>query len=314
MTLSRDIREFVAGHGNIWNLDINVACEEFFEKRHKKQSQPSLDQIQCQKGLKYGPGERHRLDVYWPGTVDISVEDLTPERPVVVYFHGGGFRAGDNDISEHMHGNIAKFFASRGMIGVLATYRLLPSARYPDGMHDVAAASRWVHENVARYGGDPNKVVLIGQSAGGAHLAMAHFADLLRQPKETSTFPRAIILQSVPFWYDLRQDRRRVNMRQYYATDDHEDILLKSAGGAFKTAAHCPPDDVPIYVTVGEFDPEEIVNGNLMFIQDWLQRFKRMPHFEVLKGHNHISYALAVGLDDDEVGPSIVRYIEGIVE
>jgi acetyl esterase/lipase len=195
------------------------------------------------------------------------------------------------------------------MVSVLATYRLLPEARFPEGMQDVSLAVRWINENIGAYGGDSRNIFLIGQSAGGAHLAMALWSGLL----QGTLLPRGIILQSVPFWYDLRQQRRRANMCMYYDTESDERILSQSAGAIFRRAAANALFDVPLYVTVGELDSEEIVKGSLMLLEDSAHLAKRLPRFQVLEGHNHISYALSMGLEGDEVGPQILQFIRGVL-
>ncbi|KAL5343231.1 hypothetical protein BJX70DRAFT_354895 [Aspergillus crustosus] len=64
MPLSADIQEFIRGFGNIWNLDVNAACESFFEVQHVKQEKEGgWKDIEYTKGVKYGSHERNRLDV-----------------------------------------------------------------------------------------------------------------------------------------------------------------------------------------------------------------------------------------------------------
>ncbi|KAF9891419.1 hypothetical protein FE257_004275 [Aspergillus nanangensis] len=283
MPLSKDILEFIAQFGNTWNLNVNSECEKYFESCHAAADSPS-DTLKVDKAVSYGPDPRHRLDV--------------------VYFHGGGFRAGDNDISPHIHGNIGKYFAKHGMICILATYRLLPEARYPSGIEDITSALKWTKDNIASYNGDPTNVFPIGQSAGGAHVAMALFTGSL---EENNVVPRGIMLQSAPLWYDLSQERRRANMVEYYSTTDEQEILAKAALGAFN-ATHIAqwPE---IFLSVGEFDAQEIVLGNLMFLESFLRKRKRVARFEVLKGQNHISYALAIDVEGDEVGPRILDWV-----
>ena len=88
--------------------------------------------------------------------------------PVVIWVHGGGYRFGDktNQIAAK-----ARLFNDQGWILVSANYRLTvpgdpTSAHYPDHYDDVAAAVAWVHNHIGDYGGDPNRVALLGHSAG----------------------------------------------------------------------------------------------------------------------------------------------------
>jgi acetyl esterase/lipase len=105
MPLSKEIQDFVRSHGNTWSLDVNAVCERFFDDQHAK-TVAKAEGVTPAKGLKYGPHDRQRLDVYSP-TTTTDLQQNAPV-PVVVYFHGGGFRAGENDISPHMHGNIGR--------------------------------------------------------------------------------------------------------------------------------------------------------------------------------------------------------------
>jgi len=85
-----------------------------------------------------------------------------------MWVHGGGYHVGDK--ANQMRDKVALFDA-KGWILVSINYRLTveakpSSAHFPDHYHDVAAAAAWVHGNIARYGGDPNRTALLGHSAG----------------------------------------------------------------------------------------------------------------------------------------------------
>lgn len=97
------------------------------------------------------------LDLYTP-------KDAT-KAPVMVYVHGGGWQKGDKAAV----GSKAAFFTGQGFLFVSLNYRLLPAGRHPANVEDVASALAWVHTNVADYGGEPDKLLLMGHSAG-AHL------------------------------------------------------------------------------------------------------------------------------------------------
>ncbi|KAB8226682.1 Alpha/Beta hydrolase protein [Aspergillus novoparasiticus] len=303
MPLTDVIQSFIAQFGNHWGPPVNAACEEYFESCHTALPEP-LDPIYtCQKSVKYGEHERHRLDIYWPQSIA-----KTERLPVVVYFHGGGFKVGDNEITPHLHANIGKFFASNNMIGILGTYRLLPEARFPDGMDDVTSALRWIKANIHEFGGDANGVFAIGQSAGGGHLAMALFSGRLQQQ---NAMPRGVMLQSAALLYDLSQEQRRTSMIAYYATQDWDRILAQSALGLFNELVTAETMMPALFVTVAEFDFQECLQGNLKFMQAFSKRMKYLPTYQVLPGHNHVSYCLSIGLQGDEVGPRIVEWVRG---
>jgi len=108
--------------------------------------------------IAYANGARHTLDVCRPKSATAA--------PVVVFFYGGGWRSG----SKRIYRYVAKALARRGYVAVLPDYRIYPQARYPDFLDDGAQAMRWVKDNAKRFGGDPQKIFLMGHSAG-AHIA-----------------------------------------------------------------------------------------------------------------------------------------------
>ena len=112
-------------------------------------------------GLAYGEGPRHRLDVYVP-------EDLTAPAPVVVFFYGGSWRNGDR--GDYLF--VAEALASRGFVTVVPDYRLYPEVAFPGFLDDSAAAVGWVRDEIAGHGGDPDRIFLMGHSAGAYNAAM----------------------------------------------------------------------------------------------------------------------------------------------
>lgn len=103
----------------------------------------------------------HRLDIYR------STRHAAP-LPVVIYLHGGGFRI----MAKETHWIMGLAFGRQGYLTVLPEYRLAPRHRFPDAVEDAAAAYLWVREHIGRFGGDPGRIVLAGESAG-ANLATA---------------------------------------------------------------------------------------------------------------------------------------------
>ncbi len=99
--------------------------------------------------------KKDRLDVYAPADAHGA--------PVIISVHGGALTEGDK--SEQPY--VGERFASAGNVTVVVNYRLSPGVSHPAHVQDLAAAVAWVKKNVARYGGDPNKIFLAGHSAGG---------------------------------------------------------------------------------------------------------------------------------------------------
>jgi acetyl esterase/lipase len=101
-----------------------------------------------------------KMDIYQP-------KNLEKPRPVLIFIHGGGWRKGKKE--DYLLYLIS--FAQKGYVTASISYRLLPDALYPAAVEDVKCAVRWIRSHADDYLIDPNKIAVIGGSAGG-HLAM----------------------------------------------------------------------------------------------------------------------------------------------
>lgn len=110
----------------------------------------------------FGPDPLQRLDVYAPAGPQAG------PLPVIVFIHGGSWATGSKD----GYSFLGDAFASRGFVTVVTSYRLVPRVRFPVFNEDAANAVAWTHDHIAQHGGDPNRVVLVGHSAGGYIAAM----------------------------------------------------------------------------------------------------------------------------------------------
>lgn len=111
-------------------------------------------------------GERGQADVYTP-------EGGREGLPVIVFFYGGSWNSG----TRRGYDFVGRALASQGFVVVIPDYRLVPEVRYPAFVEDGAAAVRWTRANAARFGGDPDRVVLMGHSAGAYIAAMLAVDD-----------------------------------------------------------------------------------------------------------------------------------------
>lgn len=111
--------------------------------------------------IPYGDGPRQHLDLYQPLTP-------LPAHPVVVFFYGGSWNSGERG----KYRFVARALAQRGILTVVADYRLYPQVRYPEFLQDNAQAVAWVKRHVAAYGGNPQRLFLMGHSSGAYNAAM----------------------------------------------------------------------------------------------------------------------------------------------
>ena len=128
-------------------------------------SQPRVHEaaeIKVTKNLAYGPHERQQLDIH---TATLRRADRPV--PIVVVFHGGGLVGGSRANTT----TVADYFASIGLVGVNAGYRLAPDSKWPEGGRDVGAAVTWLRNHAAEHGGDPEQICVVGVSTGALHIA-----------------------------------------------------------------------------------------------------------------------------------------------
>lgn len=133
--------------------------------------------------IAYGPLERNRLDVWRMSTTPMNA-------PVIFYIHGGAWTFGNK---REQGRPMLHEFVTRGWIAVACNYRLAPKHPWPAQIEDVTRAFGWVKKYVANYGGDPDRVVVAGGSAGG------HLAALLSLSADDPTW-RPADMQGVSDW------------------------------------------------------------------------------------------------------------------
>lgn len=135
-------------------------------------SRPESHGLERIAGIRYGEGPAHLLDAWRP------VERAGP-LPVVVYLHGGGFRA----LSKDTHYVMAIAFARRGYLVLSADYRLGPEHKFPAAAMDACAAWVWATEHAAELGGDPSRMAVAGESAGGNLTSVVALCSAWRRPE-----------------------------------------------------------------------------------------------------------------------------------
>lgn len=125
-------------------------------------ARPEKHGVRVVRDVRYAPGTAtrdHLLDVYVP-------EQASGKLPIVLYVHGGGFRI----LSKDTHWMMGLAFARRGYLVFNVSYRLAPQNPFPAAVEDVCDAWAWVVQNAERWGGDPRRIAVAGESAG-ANLA-----------------------------------------------------------------------------------------------------------------------------------------------
>jgi acetyl esterase/lipase len=248
--------------------------------------------VKITRDVKYGPHPRNVLDIF----VDDS--NFTG-RPVLMFVHGGGFVAG----IKHAPGspfsdNIMVFAARNGMVGVDVEYRLAPEFPWPAGGEDMGTAVRYVADHIASFGGDPNRIYLMGQSAGAMHAAIYVAHPEFHGPKG-SGLAGAIFASGI---YDFTKEPLNDGERAYFGPDPKLYGERSSLNGLLKATT-------PFMFAAAELNPP-IFNEQFALLKDAMCKTERgCVRSVMLAKHSHISEVEAINTADTSFTSQILEFI-----
>jgi triacylglycerol lipase len=235
----------------------------------------------------YGSDPLQKLDVFAP-----QAKPAKP-RPVLLFVHGGGFVRGDKKTTD----NMVLWGADNGMVGVDINYRLAPKDPWPAGAQDLASAIAWTRANIAQYGGDPDRIIIWGHSAGANHVA-DYVAHKELQGPEVKGVKAAIIMS--PFYAPAVGK----GGSPYYGSDP----ALQTADAAIGRLSKVT---VPLFLANAEYDPD----GFRAFQTSLNAGLTKAGHpytYVFLKDHDHLSEGMAVGTADQSLTGPQLKWIQAL--
>ncbi len=250
-----------------------------------------LGGIEVTRGIRYGVFEEQSMDLYVPTN---RSDELVP---VVVFVHGGNLDNGDRED----YGNVAAFFARQGFIGVNANYRLVPAIVWPQGAEDMREILGWLWtENAESYGGDPNRVFLIGHVGGARHVASVLF-------HRTSQMVRGTYLGGAILVSPLLGPSDSDAFRHYYgdAQEEYSPVSLVESYDPERPR-------VPMLLLSAEFDPPHIELSTADMYAALCQKYGSCPKLEQLRNHNRFSAVVSFDTVDETVSLKILDFIREI--
>jgi triacylglycerol lipase len=261
----------------------------------------------------YGSEPRNMLDVAAPTT------KAGNPRQVLIYLPGGvGNKKMDYPSGEPFYDNIMIMAVRNGLIGVNVQRRAGPGLGWDAGGRDVAGAIAWVRSNIARFGGDPNRVIIWGQSAGSNALSvyLSH-PDLY--PAGGVGVRGAVLMSG---GYNLLPLEPRA------ATGPQGPGDRGAGAGTVAPAAPAPPVDravqlqrsslpglraltIPLFVLAADLDPERTVELSRM-LNDQLCAAGHCPKYQLNKGQSHMSQVMGINSADTSVSGPVFAWITSV--
>jgi len=220
--------------------------------------------------------ERHVLDVYAPR------KKRQVPYPVVVFIHGGNWDSG----SKNLYTFIGRRLARQGIVAVILNYRLSPSVLVPAMADDCTEAVRWVSQHIAEYGGNPDRIFLMGHSAGGGLAALLATDNRLFAKHGMNQNPVKGAILDDPAGLDMFDYLKKMaypNDQQYLVAFGKNETVWRDMSAMYHLGAHTPP----ILIYVGERTYPSIASSSRRF-REKLKALGLQHEFKVLPGKKHV--------------------------
>jgi len=249
--------------------------------------------VKVRRDVKYGEDARNVVDVFVPETGATG-------RPVLMFVHGGGMiRGNKRPPGSAFYDNIMLFAARHGMVGVNVEYRLAPQFPWPAGNEDLAAAIGLVIDKAADYGADPNRIFLMGHSAGATHVASYVSHPEFHGPKGSGL--AGAILSSGG--YDFTTNEQSEGRLAYFGSDPALLAQRSSVAGLIKTK-------IPFMISSAELDPPPIAAQSALLKDALCKAEHGCVRSVVLPKHSHMSESYSINTADTQLSDQILEFIK----
>ena len=242
------------------------------------------------------------LDIYAPA----DAVEQEAQLPVVVFMHGGGWRAADKQDALGVHANISTALARQRLVVVNVNYRLSPRAKHPAHALDAAHALRWVRENIAAFGGDAANIFASGHSSGG-HLAALVTLDerYLQQAGASAAFIKGVIgisgIYNIKHFAGRNRLANRLMTRPAFGADPK---IRDDASPVNHVRTGAPP-----FLMINAAEDERL-EEEAEELAALLRRAGTEAETLIIPGTNHFTILSSVGNRDDSLIERIVSFVK----
>ena len=260
------------------NVDARVAAYADASAATRARLDPVLD-------VRYGPGEKETLDIF---------PTDAPNAPVHLFIHGGYWRAMDKS----NYSFIADVFHPAGVTTVLVNYDLCPTVTLDTIVAQTMRSIAWTFRNIAQYGGDPNRLYVSGNSAGGHLTAMA-----LAHDWEAEGLPGDIIKGAIPVTgvFDC-EPVPDITVNELVRLD-------RETARRLSPLRNPPRRALSVLVAVGGAEPRLWIGMSKDYAALCREHGLECEYME-LPGHDHFDIARAVGDAESPLAQAMLRMMD----
>lgn len=229
---------------------------------------------------------RHKLDLYVP----VGAKNW----PVIIYIHGGAWKQG----SKTLYIGLARTFGRHGIGVAVINYRLSPKVKHPGHIEDVAKAFAWVKANVAKHGGDPENITIMGHSAGG------HLAALL------GTDPSYLKAEKL----SLSDIRGVISVSGVYQIEPGAELYLPAFGAEADSCRKASPmtyvkEKLPPFLIAYASNDYTTFDKMAIDFHEKLVKARVSSSLLKVENRNHISVIVSVLSDIDPLNEAVRKFI-----
>ncbi|WP_022825768.1 alpha/beta hydrolase [Hymenobacter norwichensis] len=242
--------------------------------------------------------ERHLLDVYAPR------KKSTAPYPIVVFIHGGSWNSGN----KNFYSFVGRRLAKQGVVAVVINYRLSPKVEVPAMADDCARAVVWVTEHAQEYGGDPQRLFMMGHSAGGGLAALLATDNRLFARRGLAQNPIKGAILDDPAGLDMFDYLTKLeypNDAQYLIPYGKQPEVWKDVSALYHVTAAAPP----FLIFIGGETYPSIRNSSRKFEQR-LTSLGHPPKFTVLPGKKHAPMVLQLYWKDNVIYQELLKMVK----
>lgn len=292
-TLPVEAQRRFAAIGPVWGQDIGGHRDYVIAVYSPLVASAPRTGIDVVRDVSYGSDPRQVLDVY--------VRRDARHADIVLFVHGGAFVRGRKSVNGAIYDNVCWWFARQGRVAINVEYRLAPDATYPSGAEDVGHAVQWAASNAERFGGNGQRIFLIGHSAGATHAATYAFDPQAPIPPDEH-LAGVVLLSGRLRAETLPTNPNAAGVRAYFGED-------AARYEERSPMAHANRVSIPLFVAIAEFENPHLDEYGKEFVSKVGAAGRQRPRFRQVAKHNHTSIVAHFDSGEDALGLDILDFM-----